>query len=634
MHDALNRLRSRIAALPDPGFSTLIAPRGDFGSARRHRTAFFGAMTLRALQADIGQDLSETRARLAEALRQERGAVGSWNYWMRASEEAAARPLPDDLDTTSCALMALADEPGGLPMEWVARFVGLLTLRETALGGPYRTWIAPSDADAAWQDVDPVVNANIGGFLSRYGAVPVPLLAFLAEAVRDRSRTSPYYSGRSAFRSALARWYRGDALPELEVECDEALRTAISGTSLHELATALSCAASLDGCDEALIREGFERLLELCRTSNLTAEAGCIDAVHGGVADLAGSEGFTAALALEALIVAKRRMSKPVPTPSPHEALMTAVAAAARAACTTFSEPLKSEATAAVETMLAADTRGDVTAFPFVVASAALGTLAEAPSDIGAAHALGWTAFTRHDDIADGDTPPVDVWTANALLRRAYETFQGLFSDDGWKERCRSAFDRMDAANLEEGAWQLARDGDGWKLPDAIPPSSLASLTGRSVGILLAPTAVVLRTAPADAATLIADVEGFLLHVIAARQLCDDAHDWEDDLRHGRLNHASVGLFAPSRVGTRLDIAHEMDALREAFWETRIQELLADVEAHVRQAERHLQHFRGDARALSERVLRPLPASLARAVRERDETKSFLKAYHGERAAG
>ncbi len=626
-------LARRIAELTEPGFFALIGPKGDFSSAAGHPSPFFWAMTLRALQVAPDPALAPTQERLSERLRAERSRVGAWNYWARHSVNRELRPLPDDLDTTSCALAALAETSQGVPEAWIAEYASLLTLRETVPGGPYRTWIVPSDAEASWQDVDPVVNANIGLVLHAYEAVPEPLSRFLGEAILDPKRRSPYYPDRSAFLYSLARWYRGEARNALVRECHGALQHALAGGGLQELAFALASCAALEESEPTLLQAGVTALAERLKEPKVVPQALCIDAVHGGIADHAGSPAFTLALAREALCRSLDRLVTPpsglAPTGASKNRTMTAVMRAARDSSAKLPPSLRESAADAIDETVR--NRGeDLVGLPFALAGAATGagTFDESHADIGAANVLGWVAYTLYDDVMDGDRGSEALWTANALMRLSFEGFLASFpGDQAWGAKCRDTFARMDGANLEEWrSWQLRPAESRWRLPERLPSSDLESLAGRSAGMILAPLALLMRIGGNAAKPAIPErAERFLLHLIAARQLCDDAHDWENDLRKGRLNHASVRLFPAAQAATLLDISSDTPELRRRFWDSAVGDVRKDVRIHCEAARAHAAHFKD--REWADRLLAPLEASMEKAVKERDSARAFLEAY-------
>lgn len=636
MEDAIHRLTRSIRDLPEEAYRTLIAPGGCFRSATAHDTNFFRALTLSSLLACPDPELAGVCAGLADGLRAERGALGTFNYWKRGGKDAQERPYPDDLDTTSCALSALAEHAGGMPGDWVAAYVRVLTARETVAGGPYRTWVVPGDAAEAWQDADPVVNANVGRLLALLHAVPPPLERFLSDLVRDRDARSPYYPDRAAFRYFLAPWYRGEALDALRGECLHALCAAIDGGSTQALAFALAAASALPDVDVSVIRAGALRLACACEHGvvDIRPEAVCIDSKKTAAQNDAGCRAFTLALCREALARAHGRLVAGAGQRDAREdETHAAVLERAHALCAAFPAPLAAQARTLVDRIVAGDRWRRLTVFPFHLARAASGTAQVYDpkfAGLGAANLLGWAAYTAYDALLDGQSGPDALPAANACMRASLSLFHEAFPKlSGWRAWCARVFDGMDGANAEERrSWRLSRDEDGtWRLPDRIPNPSFEFLTRRSCGMLLAPVALVLSVSGRGRNERSRHVRRFLAHVIAARQLCDDAHDWEDDLAGGRLNAASALLFCGERPG--MAVTEEgREARRARFWEGTLDELAAQVRMHVEAARRHARAgFAPGHEAYVRDLLDPIVASMETAVRERDAALAFLSAY-------
>lgn len=637
MEDAIRRLTRRLRELPEESHRTLIAPGGCFRSATPHDTNFFRALTLSSMLACPDPELEGACAVLADGLRAERGPLGTFNYWRRGGRDAEERPYPDDLDTTSCALDALAAHAGGaLPGDWVAAYVRVLTVRETVPGGPYRTWVVSGDAADAWQDADPVVNANVGRLLARLDAVPEALERHLSERIRDRDARSPYYPDQAAFRYFLAPWYRGEALDALRGECLRALCAAIEGGSTQTLAFALAAASALPGVDARVIRAGALRLACACEhdAMDIRPEAVCIDRKTAESQNDAGCHAFAVALCREALARAHGRLVvAPDPWSAQEDRAHDAVLERTRALCAAFPAPLAVQARELVDRAVSGDRWRRLTVFPFRLARAASGTgqVYDAKfAGFGAANLFGWAAYTAYDALLDGQAGPDALSAANACMRASLSLFHEAFPKlSGWKAWCARVFDGMDGANAEERrSWRLSRDADGaWRLPDRIPSPSFEFLTRRSCGMLLAPVALVLSVSGRGRNERSRHVRRFLAHVIAARQLCDDAHDWEDDLAEGRLNAASALLFCGERPGMAVTEA-DREARRARFWNGTLDELAAQVRMHVEAARRHARAgFAPGHEAYARDLLDPIVASMDAAVRERDVALAFLAAY-------
>lgn len=143
-----------------------------FCNAITHQSVFPTCLILGAL-ADV--DAYEIRTKAVAYLLQQKSEYWSYNYWERNSEESIQKPFPEDLDDTFCALagIQLFDDQV-IDGDALAKIVHLLTLAEQREGGPYYTWLTPSDADHVWKDVDVAVNSNVA-FFYRYRRSSYPM---------------------------------------------------------------------------------------------------------------------------------------------------------------------------------------------------------------------------------------------------------------------------------------------------------------------------------------------------------------------------------------------------------------------------------------------------------------------------
>src|SRR5690606_19133233 len=117
----------------------------------------------------------------------------TWNYWQKNHPMRAVMPLPDDLDDTIWALIALAlHNPKLISGSVLAHLARTLTACETAPGGPYRTWLVDRTLHKTWGDVDIAVNANIGYLLSQQQVRLSGLMRYIDDALARNQLTSPY----------------------------------------------------------------------------------------------------------------------------------------------------------------------------------------------------------------------------------------------------------------------------------------------------------------------------------------------------------------------------------------------------------------------------------------------------------
>jgi hypothetical protein len=129
--------------------------------------------------------------------------------------------------------------------------------------------------------------------------------------------------------------------------------------------------------------------------------------------------------------------------------------------------------------------------------------------------------------------------------------------------------------------------------------------------------------------TEVRQLQRFFHHFLIARQLNDDAHDWEDDLAQGRLT-AVVDLLLTGYSGDprHINLKTERAQLRQWFWERTIAEVSLLIQRHSGEARTALAHCRAlhDYGQL-ESWLGVLEGSVEQALEGRRQAQQFLSTY-------
>lgn len=484
---------------------------------------------------------------------------GSVNYWQRGSDESIAMRLPDDMDDTACALIALlsADPSVRMDGEILGGFTRALVDTEEQPGGPYRTWRIGPTPDTRWLDVDPAVNANIAYALQLLDIRLAGLDRYLDAVVERGTFRSPYYPDALATIFFLSRLQR----PEWSVRLHAALELLRGqdggwGSGLRD-ALAASSFLRTDGASHV-----SSALLErLADASTLCPSAFCLDPVRDGVAYFAGSSALDAALRIEALSHATRatlhassetHVSSPsAQTEATHERIMEM----AREAVPPQPE-LRECCLSLLDRIGGFDESRNVTQAPHRFAEAlGLPIPPEFLDRLALVNLYGWAAYTAYDDVMDGDATGELISPANVFLRRLSDELHRILpADAAFQSWWRSILDRVDAAN----AWEIAR----LRQADFSIIMDDSFLAERSLGHVIAPVAIMIMAGyPLESPETISIFNAFRFY-LAARQMHDDAHDWEADLKRGQKNSASLRLL--SRVPSA--DANSIERLRQVFW--------------------------------------------------------------------
>lgn len=627
----------------DGSFKTFSSPsKQPFICKMPYVTTFAQAIILTALAAVPavrGQSSEPLRARLAAWLLKQRSASWSFNYWPRGSAMAKRLPYPDDLDDTFCALMALRFHDASLVnADCLGKVVKLLIATESQTGGPYQTWLVPPTSDPVWRDVDLAVNSNVAGFLQLV-AGPLPNVTRLMEqAITDSALTSVYYPSVYPIVYYLARAYKGPAQAQLaeyilrqqrDGHWETPLHTALAISSLTQLGRADACVSGV-------------RYLRAAQRPNGSwpAEAFCIDPAVGGQQHYNGAPALTTALALEAL--------------SRVEAAPHSPRTQTKKAVTTHSSPLRDRIYAKVaselqtldnslaahcQSMLAkikqVDEHGEITLLPTFFAAALKTPPAWAVdtklADLGRANLYGWMAYTIYDDFLENEGKAELLGVANVALRRSLKTFRACLPEHAaFQQLVERTFDRIDGAN----AWELANCRfaleQGSVTFSRLPRyGRRARLAERSFGHALTPLAITMATGKGLNHPALTAIRQGLSHYIIARQLSDDLHDWEEDIRQGQASYVVSELLRNLRVrpGTYA-LSELVPRMRRQFWHHSLRHLCATMTSHIALARRAFMQSglltdKNDLFGLLDRLQTGANCTL----KDQAEAKDFLTSY-------
>jgi len=115
------------------------------------------------------------------------------------------------------------------------------------------------------------------------------------------------------------------------------------------------------------------------------------------------------------------------------------------------------------------------------------------------------------------------------------------------------------------------------------------------------------------------------LNNVFARQLNDDAHDWERDLKMGHIN--AVGAKILGKIENP-KLKTTSQHLKKIFWHDVVVGVCQDVLEHVQLAREMLEKVSViEDSLLFEKLFDPVERSAQKALKERRETLKFLKTY-------
>lgn len=525
----------------------------DFSHAEREVTTFFTSQIL-ALSSDL-LTASNREEAIGFLRRQIHPKAGTFNYWPRGSDASRNKPYPDDHDDTACGWLAL----GRMDGTELGMLTGALIATESGEGGPYRTWLVPESADPVWLDTDVAVNANIATLLASQDIHLAGLDRFLDEAIDAEQLRSPYYPDAIPVLYFLTRARAGEKCDRLIEHWmslkqgegwGDAIRTAMAISSLKRLGVTVDASAWLSKPEEMILPYAF-----------------CIDPADQGRPTYAGSAGLTAAFCYEAIRSMEVSLNVETETKSVEESVHEVVVARAIRLVGDVAL-LGEDARKVIEKMSVKDTRRQITLTPYRL-SQALGRdhVRDLSIKAGVGSLFGWAAYTLYDDVWDGDAESNVLPLANLFHRRMSEEFSEIAPDRAFNDWWKEMLDQVDSANAWEMMHCRVRISNGSiELPMRTPVGLDAALVGRSIGHVIGP-GVVLQTCGWETThpAFLSVIEIYRAYILA-RQLHDDAHDWEADLKRGQLNAASFAIIEAWKGPRDVLLDEFLPIAREIFW--------------------------------------------------------------------
>jgi len=620
----------------------------NFKNAHECQSVFSTALILSCLNALDGNNSRELlgiKQKAANFLLSQKSSNWSFNYWARGSRQAEEMPYPDDLDDTACALSALyKHNPDLLSGEVLANVVTVLTALEVKEGGPYRTWLVPANTQKAWLDVDLAVNSNIGYFLSLQDVHLESIVELAEKAINDKKYESPYYPHPYPIIYFISRFYRGAKSKEV---IDFLLEKQDGDNWGDPLDTALAVLSLLNfGFSKDELRRNIKYLLQNKKKDGSWAASVFYTGINPNQYKgdknkyYAGTPALTTALCIEAIQrVSEVNCSKcskgsgASDLDEEGDKIFKEVVKKAKRSFSKLGPDLKKQADRCLKKILESNKDKQIVLLPYFFLNSLNQTLQPDYEskilDLGLANLYGWMAYTIYDDFLDDEGDIQMLSVANVSLREADRIFSQILPETDFANFSKIIFSCIDGAN----AWEIAHCRTKEKtiasalahpLPDF---SDVANLSDRSLGHALGPIGVLCALGyRIESAEGVAVLEGFR-HYIAAKQIHDDMHDWEDDLSKGQINSASAALF--SMVNSKLVPKTEKEALQflqHKFWEETVSVLCKQSFAHLEQSS-ELFLSAGVSAVFVDRILGPLYLTTEQTIKEQNDAKKFISTY-------
>ncbi len=578
----------------------------------------------------------EIKKKATDFLLREKSEYWSFNYWFRKSDWYKKEPYPDDLDDTFCALAALYEYQQELfDGKVMAKIVTMLTSAEKQEGGPYDMWLVPPKGRKTWDDTDLVVNSNVAFFLSLQAIFLPKVTAFIEKSIDEKDYEFPYNKIYPAIYF-ISRFYKGKKMKQM---IDLLLKNqGPDGKWENPLRTALAISAFINFSGSRFLRKlekGIEYLQKTQAQNGSWSPYSFYFQMRTKQKTLyAGSSTITTALCLEAIHKFEKIKSQNVKTDfltnkqnqkiknnEIKKQIYQKIVRKVKNRFVLCGSDLKKETEKVIAKTLKGDTDEQIVLLSYFF-KLSLGESAKNISDdvivkLGAANVFGWMAYTIYDDFLDKEGNPKLLSIANVCLRESSEIFSFVLPyETGFANFSKKIFDTIDNANM----WEVSHCRNVDILPDYGNYSQLAE---KSLGHILGPMAILFVLGYKDNSFEIENTMKFFRHYIIARQLNDDAHDWEDDLKRGQINAVGITILKESKHKN-----HTIEELKSIFWEKTIVGLCKDIFLHTKLARKQIKKISIIKNtALFEKIISSIEGSAKKAIKERDQTLKFIHAY-------
>lgn len=565
--------------LPRGGFiSVRSSSRHHFSSSatEEYQTVFFPALIGTILEEIDDDGIGEVLDRIVQYLMDQKDADWSFNYWDKDSHHYQEARVPNDLDDTFCALRVLyVHRPEMFDGKTMAQIIDLLCFAEIKVGGPYKTWLISDDN---WADIDPVVNSNIGYYLQKCGVELPGVVDYIDHQIAEQDWTSKYYSDVYSVYYFMARYHNslisGDCIDELQ-------QTLCSSRDPLRLAQSISTLLRI-GNEGPHMGKAVAKLIDLQQSNGSWPPVGLyVDAHVTDGTVYAGAGALTTAFCIEAINMYEKSLcTKEIANSDVANYSKKVLDRVKAEVAEIASFELKNDVYKILDSTLGGSKERRIIDLPHVVAQAVKGWTVppEVIEDLSAMSLWGWATYTIQDDCMDTGTNLDMLPASNFCMRKLTQCLDQITATSAeFRQDVQDILDIQDNAN----AWELRYCRVPLKQPGVVEVLKLPNyenhqqLANKSLGHTISALGVLYSAGFTKKSDAVIAIRTFMNHYLIARQLNDDAHDWEDDLRSGHVNSVATRILQkyiltkPS-VSARIDLNTQAEILQKILWEQEI----------------------------------------------------------------
>ncbi|KKR27773.1 MAG: hypothetical protein UT60_C0037G0010, partial [candidate division CPR2 bacterium GW2011_GWD2_39_7] len=552
------------------------------GSKWERHTIFSAAIVLLSLsELTESEDLKALKKRAANFLLAQKSNRWSFNYWTKGSNEQKTMPYPDDLDDTSCALAALLKYDKRLiDGKVMAHLIKILTSLEAEEGGPYYTWFKEGKNSKNWKDIDLAVNSNVGFLLSLFEISLPNIEKLMEDHIFKEDFSSPYYASPFSQIYFISRTYNGKLKENI---INYLLKRDTNGIWNNPFDTALALNSLINlGCKSKELENGINYLLKSLKKESRKSYPFVVESVKNRKMILSGSPAITIAMSLEAIEKYRKILEadnglkdKSVLKMSEPMSIKNEILKKSKDRFKSTDPEFKKFAVGYIDRIVGGNTGDLIALFPYEFRES-LGPVGKKVSNkmiisLGLANLNGWTAYTIYDNFFDGEGDPKSLSLANLCLRELALLYKGVLRQNkDFIPIFVKIMDRIDEANYKEtknGYFEVKKDIIS--IPRALPEyGDLSGLAQKSLGHGLGPMAILCFLGYGNESLEFKGFLDWLINYLVTRQLNDDLHDWEEDLKAGRITEVVAALIKNWQLKTKkekINIRKDLLELQKIF---------------------------------------------------------------------
>ncbi len=485
-----------------------------------------------------------------------------------------------------------------------------------------------------------MVNANIGYFLKLHN-INLPLLQeYIENIIVSENYISRYYHIPEAIIYFISRFYSG---PLTRNFCAFLLnRQNKDGLWENDLLTSLATSSLLRAkTNKNLLTKAINHLEKIAiknvwHAYPLYIENNKEKTIYNGAPVL------TAAFALEALTLWDKAQNNITNISLQNKSkemrnIQTTIINNIKDRLTFFPKETIYKTNTLLEMILTKDSNHQITLLPYFFSQTLRSSQLISKGlliTLGNINLYGWLAYMIYDNIMDHDGGPELLPIANLCLRELVSNYKEILPIDAFNLFQR-LMDNMEKANARESIHcQLSKEKIINKEKLTIYPKQL--LYEKSLPHAFGPIAILLSLDYTIDSKEIHFTLSFFKNYLAARQLHDDAHDWQEDLDKGFLNSVSIPLMYlyfkhnPNHISLNFDT--EKPNLQKLFWEEHIMIVAKEINKYIENAQTDLNKIKQlnliKDLTYFQKLLSPLIKSVDQITSTKKDIRDFLTSFH------